>query len=167
VPVLLKAVNDLHTYQAATGSFQVFVDLEKDTKYVPAVIKGERTLFLATGTVDAGVDFSRLGPGSVAVSGDRRSVTITVPHAVLSGARVDPAHSYVVDRSRGLLDRIGSMFSDSPTGERALYQAAQAKIADAAAADGGLRTRADDNTRQMLTALLTSLGFSHVTVAFD
>src|SRR2546426_10953061 len=29
-PVVLKALDDLHEYQAATGSFQVLVDIEQD-----------------------------------------------------------------------------------------------------------------------------------------
>jgi hypothetical protein len=165
-PVVLKAVTDLHEYKAASGSFQVLVDLEKDTKYVPAVLKGERTLFVAVGSVDASIDFSRLGADSVAVSPDRRSATLTIPHALLSGARIDTSKSYVANRNRGLLDRIGSAFSDNPTSEKALYRAAEAKMGDAAAADDSLRTRAEDNTRQMLTSLLTSLGFTSVTVNF-
>lgn len=165
-PVVLKAVTDMHEYKAATGSFQVIVDLEKDTKYVPAVLKGERTLFVAVGSVDATVDFTHLGTESVAVSPDRHAATLTIPHALLTGARIDPAKSYVANRNRGLLDRIGSVFSDNPTSEKALYKAAEAKIADAAAADNSLRTRAEENTRQMLTSLLGSLGYTSVTVNF-
>ena len=165
-PVVLKAVTDLHEYRAATGTFQVLVDLEKDTKYVPALLKGERTLFVALGSVDASIDFSKLDSSAVAVSSDRRSATLTIPHAVLSPAHVDPAKSYVADRDRGLLDRIGSVFTDSPTSERALFQVAEQKIADAARADDGLRARAEENTRQMLTSLLGSLGFTSVAVTF-
>ncbi|NED51168.1 DUF4230 domain-containing protein, partial [Micromonospora aurantiaca] len=34
-PVLLKSIRDLHRYEAASGSFQVIVDLEKDAKFLP------------------------------------------------------------------------------------------------------------------------------------
>ena len=124
-PAVLKALDDLHEYRAATGSYQVMLDIEKDAKYIPSFLKGERTLFLAQGSVDAGVDFSGLGPGAVAVNPDDHSVTITLPHATLSKPVLDVAASHVVDRSRGLLDRIGSVFADSPTGEQSLYLAAE------------------------------------------
>lgn len=164
-PAVLTALADLHEYRAATGTFQVFIDLEHDTRFVPAFLKGDRTLFLATGTVDAGVDFSGLDLSAVTVSPDRRSVSLTLPSARLSDPRVDPVQSRVVDRDRGLLDRLGSVFSESPTGERALYLAAQPRLA-AAAAGAGLVPRAQENTAAMLQQLLGALGFEDVDVRF-
>jgi len=164
-PAVLTALADLHEYRAATGTFQVFIDIEHDTRFVPAFLKGDRTLFLATGTVDAGVDFSALDLSAVTVSADRRSVSLTLPAARLSDPRVDPVQSHVVDRDRGLLDRLGSVFSDSPTGERALYLAAQPRLT-AAAAGAGLVTRAEENTAAMLQQLLGALGFETVDVRF-
>src|SRR3712207_2791309 len=46
-PPLLLALEDLAEYHAATGTFQVVVDRELDTRYVPDVISGERVSFLA------------------------------------------------------------------------------------------------------------------------
>ena len=164
-PAVLTALADLHEYRGATGTFQVFIDLEHDTRFVPAFLKGDRTLFLATGSVDAGVDFSGLGLSAVTVSADRRAVSLTLPAARLSDPRVDPVQSRVVDRDRGLLDRLGSVFSDSPTGERALYLSAQPRLT-AAAAESGLVTRAEENTAAMLKQLLGALGFETVDVRF-
>ncbi|HMC81449.1 MAG TPA: DUF4230 domain-containing protein [Acidimicrobiia bacterium] len=164
-PAVLKALDDLHEYKATTGSYQVMVDIEKDAQYIPSFLKGERTLFLAQGSVDAGVDFSGLGPEAVIVNPDH-SVTITLPHATLSKPVLDTAASHVVNRDRGLLDRLGSVFSDSPTGEQALYAAAEPKLR-AAADESALIARADQNTTQMLTKFLGALGFDHVNVAFQ
>ncbi|HYH51459.1 MAG TPA: DUF4230 domain-containing protein [Acidimicrobiia bacterium] len=163
-PAVLKALEDLHEYRAATGSYQVMVDIEKDAKYLPSFLKGERTLFLAQGSVDASVDFSGLGPGAVTVNPDK-SVTITLPHAQLTRPVLDTGASRVVDRDRGLLDRLGSVFSDSPTGEQALYAAAEPKLR-AAADESGLVAKADQNTTGMLTRLLGALGFEKVQVNF-
>jgi Protein of unknown function (DUF4230) len=164
-PAVLKALDDLHQYQAAMGAYQVMVDIEKDAKYIPSFLKGERTLFLAQGSVDAGVDFSALGPGAVTVNPDH-SVTISLPHATLSKPVLDTDASHVVDRDRGLLDRLGSVFSDSPTGEQALYSVAEPKLRAAADASG-LIARADQNTTQMLQKLVGSLGFDRVNVVFQ
>jgi hypothetical protein len=165
-PVLLQAIEDLEVYKAATGNFQVVVDLEESSRGIPLVIKGQRTLFVAGGSVDAEVDFSTLGEGAIKVSGtDRRKVEITLPRARLTEARVDPDQSRVFSRERGLLDRLGSVLSDNPTSERELYQLAQDKM-EAAAAASDLRGRAEQNTRAMLESMLRSLGYTDVTVTF-
>jgi hypothetical protein len=164
-PVLLKAMVDLKVYKAASGNFQVLVDLERSTKGLPLAIKGERTLFLAGGSVDAEVDFSTIDTGAIRVSPDGRTASITLPHARLTPARIDPDHSYVVNRERGVLDRLGSVLSDNPTSERELYQLASAKL-EAAAAESGLVERAEQNTRAMLVSMLRSLGYTDVTVTF-
>src|ERR687890_2320834 len=80
-PVLLKSLENLSEYRAASANLQVVVDVEQDTDLVPSFIKGERTLFVAAGTVDAAVDFRGLGkdPEAVKVSSDRREVTLTLP----------------------------------------------------------------------------------------
>jgi hypothetical protein len=165
-PVLLQAIEDLEVYKAATGNFQVVVDLEESSRGIPLVIKGQRTLFVAGGSVDAEVDFSTLGEGAIRVSGtDRRKVEITLPRARLTEARVDPDQSRVFSRERGLLDRLGSVLSDNPTSERELYRLAQDKM-EAAAAQSDLRGRAEQNTRAMLESMLRSLGYTDVTVTF-
>ncbi|MGH3614980.1 MAG: DUF4230 domain-containing protein [Pseudonocardia sp.] len=163
---LLVALQDVAQYRAVTGTFQVLVDLERDTPYVPAILSGERTTFLATGSVDALVDFSDLGPERVVVSPDRRAVTITLPAPVFTPAAIDAAQSRVVGRERGLAERLAGVFQDSPTGEQELYVLAGTKL-DAAARESGLAGRAEESTRQMLTALAGSLGYGQITVAFD
>jgi hypothetical protein len=164
-PAVLKALDDLHQYRAATGSFQVLLDIEKDATYLPSFLKGERTLFVANGHVDASVDFSDLSPKAVRVSPDRRSVIVTLPHATLSTPTVDPQASYVAGRDRGLFDRIAGFFADNPTSERPLYLEAEPRLT-AAAAQAGLTQRAEENTRAMLRSLIGSLGFDDVQVNF-
>ena len=164
-PVLLKAIEDLEVYKAASGNFQVVVDLEESSRLLPLVIKGQRTLFVAGGSVDAEVDFSTLDEGAIKVSGDGKRAEITLPHARLTKARVDPEQSRVFARERGLLDRLGSVLSDNPTSERELYLLAEKKM-QAAAAESGLVAQAEQNTRVMLQSMLRSLGYTDVTVTF-
>jgi hypothetical protein len=164
-PVLLKAIEDLAVYKAASGNFQVVVDLEESTRGIPLLIKGQRTLFVAGGSVDAEVDFSNLKGEAIKVSPDGTRVDITLPHARLTTARVDPDQSRVFSRDRGLLDRLGSVLSDNPTSERELYRLAGAKM-QAAADDSDLKARAEQNTRAMLQSMLRSLGYREVNVTF-
>jgi hypothetical protein len=82
-PVLLQSIQNLSRYEAATGNFQVIVDLEKDANFLPDAIKGTRTLFVGVGSVDAYVDFSGLSKDAITVSPDGKTVTIRLPHAQL------------------------------------------------------------------------------------
>ncbi|MGY1691967.1 DUF4230 domain-containing protein [Geodermatophilus sp. SYSU D01105] len=162
---LLLALDDLHEYHAATGTFQVVVDREVDTRYVPSVISGERVSFLATGTADASVDFTGLDAGRVELSPDGTSATIELPAPTIDEVRIDPAQSRVLDRDRGLLDRVGDAIGDDPVDDTELYALAEDQLAGAAAASD-LVARAEDNTRSMLTTLAQSLGVEQVEVRF-
>lgn len=164
-PAVLLALQDLSQYRAATGEFQVIVDTEERVRNLPTQLAGERTLFVASGTVDAAVDFSDLSGDAVEVDDARRRVTIRLPAATLTTARVDPDASYVFSRERGLLDRLAGVFSDTPTSEQQLYQLAERKL-QRAAGDSGLVELANRNTEAMLRSLLGSLGFDDVTVTF-
>lgn len=163
-PVLLKQMQDLHQFRAARGTFEVNVDVENDVDLVPSFIAGERTIFNGVGTVDANVDFSRLGDEAV-VLGTDGSITVTLPSPTYAKPVVDPARSHVADRDRGLVDRIAGVFSDDPTSERDLYVLAGRKLG-AAARESRLLARAEANTTAMLQGLLGKAGFSDVRVVF-
>jgi hypothetical protein len=167
-PVLLKSLENLSEYRAATANLQVVVDVEEDTGLIPAWLKGERTLFVAAGSVDAAVDFSALSRDerAVRVSDDRRSATITLPAPTLSEPRIEPDRTRVYDRDRGLFDRVEDAVSDRPGDEQPLYQLAEEKLSEAAAAEPELRRTAERNTRAMLEGMLRGLGFERITVRF-
>ncbi|MFB4306353.1 DUF4230 domain-containing protein [Actinomadura sp. GTD37] len=162
-PVLLKSIRDLHRYEAASGNFQVVVDLEKDAKFLPGSLRGKRTLFVGNGSVDAYVDFAGLGSGAVKVNEDRTAASITLPPAQLEKTNLDPKTSYVYATERGLLDRFGDFFSSNPNNQQQLYVLASQKI-QTAAQQSGLKGRADANTKSMLENMLKALGFKTVTV---
>ena len=165
-PPLLLALDDLSEYHAATGTFQVVVEREVDTRYVPSVISGESVSFLATGTADAYVDFENLDAGAVTLSPDGDAATIVLPAPRVDEVRIDPDESRVLDRDRGLVERIGDAIGDDPVDESEIYALAEERLTAAAAASD-LRERAETNTRSMLTGLAGSLGVDDVEVRFD
>ncbi len=165
-PPLLLALQDLNEYHAATGTFQVVVDREVSTRYVPSAISGERVEYLATGTADAYVDFATLDAGGVTLSDDGTSATIALPAPRLDEIRIDPEHSHVLDRDRGLVERIGDALDDDPVDDSWVYALAEDRLT-AAAAESDLLERAETNTRGMLTSLARSLGVDEVTVEFE
>jgi hypothetical protein len=165
-PAVLKSIRNLEDFRAASGHFQVIVDIEKDTRFLPGAIKGERVLFVAVGSVDAGVDFSGLDEGAVEVSDDRTSVVLELPPATYRDPELDFERSYVYDRDRGVIDRIGSFFDDDPGGDSELYRLSEERLAAAARDGSGLLARAERNTRLMLEGLLRALGFTSVEIRF-
>ena len=164
-PVILKSITNLSRYEAASGSFEVVVDLTKRTSLIPSFLEGSETLFIGQGTDIAFVDFSRLKGQAITMNADRTAVTITLPKAQLEPAVLNVSQSYVYAQQQGLFNRIGNFFSGNPNSQQQVYQIAQQKI-QAAARQSPLLTEAQKNTEGMLTGMLTSLGFQHVTVAF-
>ena len=161
---VLDSLEEIAELHAATGEYQVVVDIEDRTRYVPGFLKGERTTFLAQGSVNAYVDLDGLDEDSVIVAEDG-SVTVILPPARLGRPTIDHEASTVLDRDRGVLDRVGGVFSDEPTSEKELYLEAESRLAEAAA-DSELRDRAETNTATMIEQLLTSAGFDEVRVVF-
>jgi hypothetical protein len=164
-PAVLKSVTALSRYEAASGSYQVVVDLTKKISFIPSFLQGSDTLFIGVGSDIAYVDFSQLKGQAIQVSADRSAVTVTLPRAQLEPAVLNVDQSYVYAEQQGLLNRIGNFFSGNPNGQQQVYILAQQKI-QTAATQSPLITDAQHNTQDMLTSMLRSLGFTHVTVTF-
>ena len=164
-PVILKSITNLSRYEAASGSFEVVVDLTKRTSLIPSFLAGSETLFIGQGTDIAFVDFATLKNRAITVNQDRTSVTVTLPKPQLEPAVLNVSQSYVYAQQQGLFNRIGNFFSGNPNSQQQVYQIAQQKI-QTAAQQSPLLTEAQKNTGGMLTGMLTSLGFQHVTVTF-
>jgi Protein of unknown function (DUF4230) len=164
-PVLLKSITALSRYEAASGSFEVVVDLTRRASLIPSFIEGSETLFIGQGTDVAYVDFSQLKSQAIKVSANRTTVTVTLPKAQLESAVLNVSQSYVVAEQQGLLNRIGNFFSGNPNSQQQVYILAQQKI-QTAAKQSPLVPEAEKNTQEMLTSMLTSLGFQHITITF-
>jgi len=164
-PVLLKSITALSRYEAASGSFQVVVDLSKSNSFLPSFIEGSDTLFIGQGTDIAYVNFSGLSGKQIQVSPNRTAVTIDLPPAQLEPAALNVSQSYVYAEQQGLLNRIGNFFSGNPNGQQQVYILAQQKI-ETAARQSPLLAEAQKNTTGMLDGMMHSLGFQQVTVTF-
>lgn len=164
-PALLKSITALSRYEAASGSFQVVVDLSKRTAFLPSFIEGSDTLFIGDGTDIAFVDFSHLAGKAIQISPDRTAVTVQLPDPQLEPAVLNVHQSYVYAQQQGLLNRIGNFFSGNPNSQQRVYILAQQQIQHAAR-QSPLLAEAQKNTRGMLTQMLHSLGFKQVSVNF-
>lgn len=163
---LQLSLKDLSEYHAASGTYQIVLDVEQDRRFLPSFLAGERTIFLATGSVDGIVDFADLGPERVVIDQVAKTATITLPAPRIGTPTVDPDSSRVLSRDRGLAERVGSVFTENPGSETAFFQLATERLTEAAQ-QSDLRRRAETNTRATLETLGRSLGFTAVTVTFE
>ena len=162
---VLQALGDLSEYRAARAELQVIVEVEDDARFIPSAISGETTTFLAGGDVDAYVDLGALGAGAIEMADDG-SVVVTLPEARVADPRIDPDRSRVLDRDRGLLDRVGDVFSDNPVDDSELYALAESELR-AAASETDLVEMAEENTEELVQDLLAEAGYSDVEVRFE
>jgi hypothetical protein len=163
-PVLVEKLRDRAEYRGASGTFSATVDLEhRPVSIVPTFLAGDRVIYNGVGDVDATVSLKHLTRSAVRVQGD--TLVVRLPHARLNPARLDPVHSHVMNRDRGLADRLGGIFVDEPTSERTVEAVAQSRI-ERAAAKSDLVAKAEKNTATMITGLARALGVDRVRVRF-
>ena len=164
-PPLLKSITSLSRFEAASGTFQVVVDLSRQTSFLPSFIAGSETLFVADGSVIAYVNFAGLKGSAIKVTAGH-AVTISLPAAQLEPAVLNVRQSYVFAKQEGLVNRVADFFSGNPNSQQAVYVIAQQRI-EAAARASALRADAQRNTTAMLDSMLASLGYTHVTVDYS
>ena len=164
-PALLKSITAMSRYEAASGSFQIVVDLTKRISFMPSFLQGSETLFIGQGSDIAYVDFSQLKGPAIQESQDRSAVSVRLPAAQLEPAVLNVDQSYVYAEQQGLFNRIGNFFSGNPNSQQQVYILAQQKI-QAAAKQSPLIADAQRNTQDMLDSMLHSLGFARVTITF-
>lgn len=163
-PVLLRSIQDLSRFVAASGNFEVVIDVQENRRYIPDVLFNERTLFVAAGSVDAYVDFSNVTEGALVVDETNKTVEIKLPAPQLEKPSIDNDRSYVFARQQGAFNRLRELFGGDPNKQQQLYQLAEAKIGEAAQASE-LGRRAQENTDKMLRGMMASLGYT-ATITF-
>ena len=162
-PVMVQKLRNLADYRGTSGTFATTVDLEHTIGVVPRFIAGSRTVYSGVGTVDASVDLRHIT--AEPATGADGALVIRLPHARLGGVTLDDGKSHVMNRDRGLLDRLGGVFVDSPTSEHELEQVSRRRIA-AAAEQGALRHRAEVSTARMIRTVAAATGAGPVEVRF-
>lgn len=162
-PVMVEKLRNLADYRGASGTFATTVDIEHTIGVVPRFIAGSRAVYSGVGTVDATVDLRHIA--AEPATGADGALVIRLPHARLGGVTLDDGKSHVMNRDRGLLDRLGGVFVDSPTSEHELERVSRHRIA-AAAAKGELRHRAEVSTARMIRSVAAATGAGAVEVRF-
>lgn len=117
------------------------------------VLFGDRLLFVAHGTVIAGIDMSKLEPDDLRF--ENGVLYVTLPPSEVFVATLDNEKSYVYDRETGVLTRGDQNL------ETTARQAAEQEIRKAAEEDGILEL-AQQNAETYLAKFFAALGYPNV-----
>jgi hypothetical protein len=159
-PAVVTALQELDELHAASAELQVVVEVDDDTRYLPDALSGRNTTFLAAGSVDAVVE---LGDATVTEQPDG-TVTVVLPQPTLDDPTVDHETSRVLDRDRGLFDRMADAVGEGPD-EADVYRLAADSLSDAAA-ETDLLEEAEQSAAQTVEDLFEDAGIEDVKVEF-
>jgi len=152
-PTVVNKIQQLQRLESVVYTMDKVVSGEKENAILPNFLAGDRLLMVVHGEVVAGVDFSGLKSGDVAV--EEKKVVLRLPSAQVFSTRIDNARTKVYSRQTGLLVPV------DPDLETQVRQEAERQLQQAAMVDGILKT-ANTNARATLTSLLQGLGFERV-----
>ncbi len=152
-PTVVNKIQQLQRLETVVYTMDKVVTGERENPILPNFLAGDRLLMVVHGEVVAGVDFSGLNSGDVAVA--ERNVVLRLPSAQVFSTRIDNERTKVYSRQTGLLVPV------DPNLETQVRQEAERQMQQAALLDGILRT-ANTNARSTLTSLLQGLGFERV-----
>ena len=152
-PTVVNKIQQLQRLETVVYTMDKVVSGEKENPILPNFLAGDRLLMIVHGDVVAGVDFSGLKSGDVAL--EERKVVLRLPSAQVFSTRIDNERTKVYSRQTGLLVPV------DPNLETQVRQEAERQILQAALLDGILKT-ANTNARSTLTSLLQGLGFERV-----
>ncbi len=152
-PTVVNKIQQLQRLETVVYTMDKVVSGEKENPILPNFLAGDRLLMIVHGEVVAGVDFSGLKSGDVAVQD--KKVILRLPSAQVFSTRIDNERTKVYSRQTGLLVPV------DPNLETQVRQEAERQLLQAALLDGILKT-ANTNARTTLTSLLQGLGFERV-----
>lgn len=152
---VVERIQRLQRLETVVFSMDKIVTGSKENPVLPDFLAGDRILMLVHGQVVAGVDFSRLRPADIQITGRQASVHLPAPQVLT--VRLDNSRTRVYSRNTGLL------VSTDPNLESQVRQEAEKQLLEEAVT-GGILNQARQNARATMTSLLLGLGFEKVEV---
>lgn len=154
-PAIVQRIQRLQRLESVKYTLEKVVTGERESRFLPQSLAGERLLMIVHGEVFAGVDLSKLKSSDVEVHG--KQVRIRLPQAEIFSTRLDNNQTKVYSRETGLL------VAADPNLESEVRAEAERQLLQAALIDGILTT-ASANARGTVMALVQALGFTDVEV---
>lgn len=157
-PNVVTAIRDLSRLQTAEAHIERVIDLtDKQSRLFGLIEAQDAILLVASGSVTAGVDLSKLGDGDVTVDPERRSARVRLPKPEVLDSKLDGERTFVHARNTDLLAQ------RKETLETRARQEAERSLTEAAL-KAQLLERARKNAEQTVERLVRSLGYEQVVV---
>jgi hypothetical protein len=154
-PTVVQRIQKLQRLESVKYTLEKVVTGERQSRFLPQSLAGERILLVVHGEVFAGVDLAKLQSSDVDVKG--KQVKITLPRPEVFSTRLDNNQTRVFSRETGLLVQA------DPNLESEVRAEAERQIQQAAL-DDGILGNASANARATVMALVQALGFTDVEV---
>lgn len=152
-PAILSKIQQLERLETVSFYMDKIVMGERESRYLPQFLSGDRLLLIVHGEVIAGVDLSKVQSGDIIVRNN--ILTVRIPKAEVFTVRIDNERTRVYSRETGLFSRV------DPNLETEVRREAERQLRGAAMEEGLLEV-ANKNAHFALTPLLGSLGFARV-----
>ena len=152
---IVHEINDLARLETASVNLEKIVTAERNNDYLWGAM-GETLIFVANGTVVAGVDLADMSSADIQVV-DPTTVMVHLPPATLFDdlPALDNENSYVADRDTGLLARA------DPQLETEVRRLAENVLIEEAL-NTGVLDQANYNAQQFMLTFMQGLGFETV-----
>lgn len=152
---VVEHIRSLNKWETASYSIEKIIDKGTSGNVFERMLFGNRVLLIAHGEVVGGFDLTTLESGSVKIAG--KSITVNMPPPQILSTSLNESETRVYDRQKGLL-----VPNDNNLESDARVEAVNA-IRSASCTEGILDT-VTENGRKQLTSLLSSFGFTSVTI---
>lgn len=152
---VIKEIRNLQRIETASFTIEKIIDGGTGGNTFEQLLFGDKILLVAHGQVIAGFDLSQISDKDIDIKGT--AIRMALPKPQILVTTIDNTQTRVYDRTRGILNP-GDKDLESKARE-----AAQNSIKDAAC-KGDILKQASDNARKQLTAFLSALGFTQVSI---
>lgn len=152
---ILLSMEEQFDVITVSSEFEKIVTAERNQEALWGAL-GETMVFVANGTVAAGIDMSQMSPEDIQVL-DPETVQIHLPPAQIftEYSKLNNEKSYVADRDTGIFTRA------DPELETAVRRVAEQQIIEAAQSSNLLQ-QAEENAEAEIRRLLEGLGFVNI-----
>ncbi len=159
-PDVILAMRDLSRLEGATFHMEKVIELTDEQSRLFGLVQArDQILLVAVGDVVAGVDLSKLGDSDVQVDSAGGGVRVVLPAPEVLSTSIDEAKTHVFGRSTDLL----AARKEELEG---LARKEAAEQLEKGAREGGILDRARASAERTVRALLRSLGFERVVIAW-
>ena len=152
---VIKEIRNLQRIETASFTIEKVIDGGTSGNTFEQLLFGDKILLIAHGQVIAGFDLSQISEKEIEIKANTIRLTLPKPQVLVT--TLDNTQTRVYDRTRGILNP-GDKDLESKARE-----AAQNSIREAAC-KGNILKQASDNARKQLTAFLSALGFTQVSI---